>query len=238
MFPKALSWLAAIVSIIALLGGCSPSPSSVLSKHRDKAEAKLTAIAKIGELVAKNTRLPKSEFWSLEGPDPSFLPDDPNANAAVAGPEHLGNPTPDIADFRVVFDDPLADARELLRSGTLANGAKPNGKQVARALEQLDRMRYLLVIRLANYVPASGNWTAFTSGKCAGEAQLFDIQSGRLVGGFQFQAHNSEEVYVSRQGDAALGLASNIRFNANKAVRDKLRQQFPGATPAFSDVKF
>jgi hypothetical protein len=237
MSKKALAFFAAFVSIIALLG-CSPSPSSALSKHRDKAEAKLAAIAKISSLVSENTHLPKSEFWSLDGPDPSFLPDDQSGNAAVLGPEHLGNGTPDITDFRIVFHSPIADAKELLKSGKLANGEQATGKQVVRAMERLDQLRYILVIRLSKYVPASGNWTAFTSGKCAGEAQLFDIKSGQLVGGFQFQAQNSDEVYITRQGDADVGLASNIRFNANKAVRDKFKQKFPAATPAFSDVRF
>jgi hypothetical protein len=237
MSKKALAFFAAFVSIIALVG-CSPSPSSVLAKHRAVAEAKMAAIAKISSLVSENTHLPKSEFWSLEGPAPSFPPEDESGNAAVLGPEHLGNSTPDIADFRIVFDSPIADAKELLKSGNLANGKQPTGKQVVRAMEQFERLRYLLVIRLSKYVPASGNWTSFTSGRCAGEAQLFDINSGNLVGGFQFQVQNSDEVYVTRQGDAEMGLASNIRFNANKAVRDKLKQMFPAATPAFSEVKF
>lgn len=210
--------------------GCSPSPEKLIEQRRTELNLKLDDITAIGRKVQENIPL-KQENITINREPISFGPSSERTNAVAVGPEHFENGKLDVADFPISLDQPFADVNSLLKNGKLANGTLPSDSEVvARVFNNIMDLRYILVVRIAQFNPPAVQGASFSSGWCTGEVHLYEIKNRLLLGGFRFKAKNSDNIELPKEG-AQLYLVGDLRKNVIKIIRAEFKKRYPDGNP-------
>lgn len=125
-----------------------------------------------------------------------------------------------------------------LRTGRGLYGGEPNdnAELLAGRFAILERLDYALVVRIDSLdlakvlAHAEGDEAGvFVSGELAGDALLYEVESGSFLGGFPFVVRNKDTVEVDGLTSSALmiDLTEEFRWAIQKAIR----VQWPGSTP-------
>lgn len=165
----------------------------------------------------------------------------PNYNAALAFQEHIANPSDGESlewqsgskDLFLLLVDKsdqwLLEPACLLATGKGRYGSEPVIDNMKRGFDWLERTKYLLVLRLPTRQPPglilqelqAGEMKSFTSGHVAGDAVLYDLESGALLGGFVIDATSRSEEEV-RNADVHGQLRRKLSDAVNEMIQDKL----------------
>lgn len=224
----------ALLIAMAVLSSCGPSSADMINRYRPASEAKLKAIRAIGAKVAGEF-VPTGGPFELEGPPPEFVPSPGKANAIVLEPDHFAYPEPPQSRFRLTRENPIANPAALLKKGELHYGSG-NLETKEEVLQEFIRLKYVLVIRNLEVRDAAltgASTRTFTGGTCEGDALLYDLESGRSVGGFRFSGRSSEKVRAD-MGDPEAYLTGNLKTNTVGAIRAEFQRRYPGTTPPYS----
>jgi hypothetical protein len=129
-----------------------------------------------------------------------------------------------------------------LQCGSLLSSQRYVGDSVTRPvpsvveqyLSACQRLEYVLVIRKLEFTEPelSLETKQFKSGKYRAEVLAFELQSGKLLGGFTVSAKNEDSVMLL-DGDAShvKRLITNLESTTFTALRDGARAAFPGSLP-------
>ena len=97
-------------------------------------------------------------------------------------------------------------------------------------------LRYVLVIRNLEVREATltgASTRTYTGGTCEGDALLYDLESGKSVGGFRFAGRSSEKVRAEASAPEAY-LTGDLKANTVGAIRAEFQKRYPGTTPPYS----
>jgi len=224
------------------------------SKIARKRFAQLRAVdARLGEIVVDETPIDPA------GPMPVFAArysryvEDPFGSNSRYRLEEAWNasliPAEDLAFFRegtgaddFRADPGLAPLRYpepfLFKAYEAVEGGAPDMEKVEleRVLDHVRQMRYVLVVRHLEVRepevvddPTRG-LPEFESGHIQGEALLFDLEAGQYLGGFAFEASNSEavETRIEVTKHMRRDLRDDLRQQATEAIWDALDARLPG----------
>jgi hypothetical protein len=146
------------------------------------------------------------------------------ANAAVVNDGDLLWLT-DLADHDGAF--PLPDGPRLRACAFAVRQTFMAQNDPAKRKEELSwcgQLEYLLVVRTsAMELPQTyNNNYNFVAGHAKGDVQIFELPSGKSIGGYAFRVASSEKLKESE-------LARDFRANFEKAVSDGLAKADPGS---------
>lgn len=153
---------------------------------------------------------------------------------------NFGAPNVAIVHLEELDTDPETKARLDFHADTfwldysrdcLAGRNSDEAEGVKSAFEKLLALRYVVVVRTRVFgEPTVSGESHFSPGFWEGDALLYDIEKGELVGGYSVSARNDETVDV-RVDSADSWLRSNLWSNARRAVKEALAPHTEGATP-------
>jgi hypothetical protein len=163
-----------------------------------------------------NLRLDFTPFADQYAADGTRLPS-PTYNTAIAYEQHLAKPSEaqnltwesHSQDLFLLMVDRseswLIEPACLLESGRGRYGSDPVVENLKSDLVWLEQTKFLLVLRLATRKPPglvlseleAGEMKTFQGGQVAGDALLFDIESGACLGGFAIDVRSGSEIEVS-----------------------------------------
>lgn len=175
----------------AATGTAEASAPTAEADAADSPEAQKGRVAKkIATLnaIAKEKLPPISSRRSLKaGPLKPTLDGFVNApNAAIAAPEQL-------AELRVDRQVPSYASVALNWCAVWVRGEKPTIDSMHA--NACDRYRYVVVMRFSRLVkPKMTGPSRFRPGSCAGDATVFDIETGKRLGSVPFSGTNSAEL--------------------------------------------
>jgi hypothetical protein len=241
------------LALFLLLAACGgESAASLAEAHRAAGTAKLAKIAALAPLVAAQPLL-TADAWQLPpGERLDFVAftgnltkegkrePNPTYNAAIAYEDHLAKPATAEnmswqhgKDLFLLMcdssDEWLIGTACLFETGLGRYGSEPVVYNLESGLSALERMKYLLVLRLRTRQPPNlvmselqaGQMKSFEGGRVAGDAVLYDVEHGTMLGGFTVDAGSDAEVEVrnSRVHDQ---LQLKLAANANEQIKSKL----------------
>lgn len=213
--------------VLALLSACNREPEAVatIEKYRPAVEVRLASIKQIGQKL--DTTPPLSSDGAVLDSGPLQLGTGidaplPTDNAILETASRLsGDLGADPGDGVGTRD--LWWCAKLIGDKYYAERSSPSNAEAY--LGHCANAKYLLVVRvLENVYPEvdEGQGT-FRPGSMAGEVRVFNLGSGRDLGGFRFKAKNSELV-THRDGQGrdytavASDLASQVRSQISAGV--------------------
>jgi len=228
--------LVASLLLWGAVASCGRKAEDVIGEHRAAGEAQLGRLEAIGRLVREAAPLESNEMQP-NGPPPNFPPFLGKHDAVAMAPEHFDDLLSQPREYRLVTENPIADAASLLRRGTFADGSAPNSDDVPKiedAFKELGALRYVLVVRTTGGHEPKVLGDQFEGGRWEGEAVLYDLQTGTRAGGFTFLAENDQTVQVD-PNKAGAWLLANLREKALAAVRAEFQGRFPQGNAPFGD---
>jgi hypothetical protein len=133
--------------------------------------------------------------------------------------------------FTTLAADPFRVAQRVL--GRIQDGAV-NARNTALyepLLQHLQRARYALIVvttRVAMQEIELGSSRHYRAGEVDGVALLFEIDKGKLLGGFTFAATNSEKL-LTKEGQERFKLRDNLAYHFGEALKAGVEERFRGA---------
>src|SRR6266545_1794455 len=254
MPAAARAWGVLLLLVVATAGCGGGSPSSIADRRRAQAEPKIAALRALAADVDRRPPV-TADGWTLPaGEKLDFIwHKNPAHNASIAYAVHLADPCTendlkydnlDTSDNR--FYGPLDDSENwlrgpacLLQNGTWLHGVKDvEAAQVNAAFDRLAATKYALIVRIRTAARPTlveseikaGELETFHPGRVAGDALLYEVASGRLLGGFAFDVTSTEKVEVYDR-DMHSQLESSLLTDLGSAMRDKIGKLPPGGVP-------
>lgn len=217
-----------------LLLGCESVPD-VIAKHRSGVEKTFARIQALQPRVAavEPGTAPKMKSAPLVLEQSGKA----ESNAMFIYAEDVPQPGEAKAvHLRTLDSAPLLQCGSLLATQRYFVDAftRPVPSVVESYLTACERLKYVLVIRLIEFVPPqlSLETKKFVSGRYQAEVLAFDLSDGALLGGFVVDAKNEDSVML-RDGDAdhSKRLISNLESTVFSALREGARAAIPGSLP-------
>lgn len=244
---------ASLLLLLAACGGESATALADAHRAAASARlAKIAALAPIVEkqpaLVEAAWKLPDGlrldcvpfgELISATGtrtPNPAY-------NTAIAFSEHLAKPSAaanlewqsgNKDTFLLLIDKSdrwLLETACFIESGRGRYGSEPVLSNLKEDLDWLERTRYVLVLRLPMRRPPglvlkelqAGDMKSFTAGQVAGDALLYDVDNGALLGGFVIDVTSASAEDVRKadvHGQLQRKLAEAVNTNILERVTE------------------
>ncbi|MBI2088947.1 MAG: hypothetical protein HYT78_09430 [Deltaproteobacteria bacterium] len=237
--PALAGWLVVVIAgliIAAGMYGFIPNVfiTRAIEESRSRAEAQLGRIEAIeGKLSGAAIR---SEKWNVASITKATGVMPTVKNLAVMHRENLADLTRNLMYPRampVVLCNPYdtVAAASFVRKGKWPNRDSftwfDSSVRVREVLDSLEQLRFLLVIRQTQYKPpVITRPGTFESGEYDADVLLFEIQSGRYLGGFKISAGNSFRIESRGKVDVET-LENNLSVNAEQSLRGKLAEHLP-----------
>jgi len=219
--------------------GCGGS--DLAAKHRSAAEPQIAHIAALARVVSEippttldRWELPAGvvldfaplELGVAEGASPN-----PRYNAAIVLEAELTRGcqlVPSSEWFRIQSDSSHVWLTDPICELAGKSGKGSTGKEIERAFDQLVRTRYLVVLRthlLEKPVLATGE--TFKPAHVIGDALLFEVATGKSLGGFRFEFSSRDTVEVYDVSGRDGQLATKFVDDVDRGIRDKLASLAP-----------
>jgi hypothetical protein len=187
-----------LLPLLVLFPACQrePEAAAAIAKHRPAVEARFAAVREIGAKLEALPALASDGVVLDDGPLelPTGLDTpSPTANAILeTAPRLTGDLGVDPGDGAGSKD--LWWCAKLLGDPYYADRSSASNAEAY--LAHCANAKYLLVVRLLETAApdvAEGQGS-FRTGSAAGEVRVFNLRSGNDLGGFRFQAENSDVV--------------------------------------------
>lgn len=229
-----LAILGMLVGLVFSSAGCkreSPEEAAAakLAPLRPAAAARIEALQKLAPTIQAS---PKLTADAVAAPAGAIKFGNPEANdGATAGLIYEAN-LADLTKFHNLDPQPMSGAGLFNACGSLLNGtgftADHNKPYV---LENCANARYVVMVRALNRVKPVVNEAdkTFTRGVYEGEVHVFDLDTGKSLGGFRFSETNEDVVTtrgISNPTEIDKALSSQVEY----AIREGLTK-FAGQAP-------
>jgi hypothetical protein len=175
------------------------------------------------ESIAKERLPPISSKRTLKAEPPKPTLDGfANApNAAIAAPEQL-------AELRLDKAQPAFVSLALNWCAAWIRGDKESIE--GYHISACDQFRYVVILRFSRHIkPKMTGSSSFRPGSCAGDATLFDIESGKRLGSVPFSATNSSNL-DAMQGLEKLRIEKDLERQCAWAVQVEIDEIFGDPT--------
>lgn len=233
------TWLLLVLLSLTLgLASCGKSIEAVVKEQRGTAEAKIARILEAARLVrppAEVTDIPRSELTAHFGEQK-----DAHSNGlclVIAG----------LSDGAAIKDTPEGMVHSTLLDKVRAwvsRGMFPGDKykigefpdQVREGLDCLLRLRFVLFVERVRYVPGKMiSHDEYLPGDWEGTAQLVDLETLTLIGGFPVQARSAGSIRIHGDEDAAnrqKNVDADLDLAIVRAVKSAWEERMPKGTSA------
>ena len=175
--------------------GCGPSIESIVEQHRDAVEVRLAQVAAVSKLVEDADVDAGVGFagiaFDFQQTDGFTL--NPSWNTGIIHAERLRDLTGYSEKLGVVIGESyfLSHAQMSLDGSGWA--LSDIAESVEGELRRASQIRYLFVVReIEHKLPRSLEGEDFRGGRYRADAICYDLEAGVQLGGFEFQAENSE----------------------------------------------
>ncbi len=113
---------------------------------------------------------------------------------------------------------------------------KPESEFVLPAIKHFLNTKYLIINRTHNVTePKQIDNKTFSSGYINGDALIFDVEKGKLLGGITFTVQSDEFIkLMSKDSDVGANLRADIELN----IRNQIQHKFANLTPSIKDSSF
>ena len=246
-------WIVAVV--FATCTGCGETVKSVADKHRAASQPKLDKLKVIAAAAQNQAPVTRDSFDLPPGVKLDFSQMvDRQHNALIANLMYLANPcnaesqawTPDNLPpgpynrFRAPLDqsDPLLrDPGCVLATGKGVHG-EPAPSVLNDAFIRMERTLYVLVLRVRRAVRPQLSLAeiearkveTFTAGEIEGDALLYEVETGKYLGGIALNVRNKDKTTV-RTKAIADQLEAQLLQAASDALYRKIIELNPGSQP-------
>ncbi len=234
-------WVGFLAAVLA--GGCGPSVEAIVDEHRASVEHNLAHVSAVaGRLAAAEL----DAGIGFEGHTLDFQLGEPGSlsptwNAGVVHEERLVDIGGVPVELGLVISELyfLAHARDSLDGEWWSMADDP--QTVESEFQKVSQLRYLFVVRTVQHkMPRSVEGESFIGGHFEGETLCFDLESGSMLGGFAFQAENSDQrsfsyttsssnVYGNRGIKKLRAIHDDLLTNAQRAFWDGVSRMCPNA---------
>jgi hypothetical protein len=223
-----------LLPLCVLLLGCESVPD-VIAKHRagvEKNFARVQALSlRVAGVESGSATKVKSAPIVLERSDGA------ESNAMFIYADDLPKPGEAKAvHLRTLDSSPLLQCGSILSKQMYFGDSitRPVPSVVESYLSACERLKYVLVIRLVEFVPPELTLETkkFVSGRYRAEVLVFELATGELLGGFPVFAKNEDSVMLlDGDADHTKRLISNLESTVFSAIRDGARSAIPGSLP-------
>lgn len=227
-----MTFLRLLLGSLCLWGCTSPSVDEVVVKHRAEVERTFAALSALDKQVQSAGEMSEAQ---VERPQvPLFLekPDSDEDNAIFVYAEDLAGSS-DAVQVRTIDSLPLMHCRSLLKEGKAFKSTVVSPSIAKGYLSACARLRFALVIRTRELkLPQEARGeNQFVSGVYRADVLVFDLLSGKSLGGFPVEAKNKPEVTVLSGENQPQRLLVNLEGTFYEALRSAARTAFPGSLP-------
>ncbi len=226
-----------------VFAGCGPSIEDIVEQHRDAVEVRLAQVAAISMLV-EDADVDKGVGFEGKALDFQEMEDFAlrhSWNTGVIHAERLKDLTGYHEELGVVIAESyfLSHAQQSLNGDGWAMSDIP--ESVEGELKRASQIRYLFVLRkIEHKLPRSLEGEDFMGGHYRADAICYDLEAGVQLGGFEFQAENSEtggfnyttsksNVHGDRDYRKSRAIHDDLRENAEDAFWAAVAAAIPGA---------
>ena len=232
MRMRSTAW--ALVVLAGVVAGCEkrvPEAEATIAKYRPSVEARLAAVKRIGERLQAMPAL-SSDGVALDGGPVKLWTglDSPLStdNAIMEEGSRLVRDLSVDPGYGVGTKELWWCARIL---GDKHTAERISASSAQAHLAHCANAKYLLVVRILESTfpkPDEGKAT-FQPGSMIGEVRVFNLDTGKDLGGFRFNARNSDVVMSKewRVRDYA-AVSSDLTSQANKEVRAGIAKHLGG----------
>ena len=223
--------------------GCAKTHDEVIGEHRAAAEKKLSAVERIVERVES---LPAIEHDTVDYDGELLTLSDSSgkttSNAALLFLPAFQDRQAKVDDY---YDVVFAHRWWRWTSSVLEN--RPQSKDEVSAIQleghfrQLAAIRYVLVLKPLEYVPprhekTDGSLVHYNTGHFSGEVHLFEVATGKHLGGFSIEPANGSLPFgittTTDKKPLERDLRSYMMIRLKENTINKLRQLLPGRVTA------
>jgi hypothetical protein len=218
------------------LCGCRPSIESIVDQYRGSVEARLVQVAAVSSLMEAaevdggvGFAGIALDFQQIAGELGEDFTLSPTWNAGVIHAERLKDLTGYSEELGIVIGESyfLTHARLSLDGGWWVMG--DIAESVEGELRRASQIRYLFVIRTIEHkLPRSLEGEEFTGGHYRAEAICYDLEAGAPLGGFEFQAANSQSGTFSFTTSDS-NVHGDRSYRKLRAIQDDLRKNVEDA---------
>jgi len=233
--------------IMTVMAGCGSSPKDMVAKHRAELVAKLDSFDRIASQLA-TLKAATGAITIPAGAPTVELPDLKEArekevhNTLVFAADDFLDPDNKEDTFSDMYEDrfSLQMVQKMVRQGAFDG----DERKLRRALELILRARYAVVLCTTkidipeiireNPVSESSVHATFKPGHFEGNAQIFDLAKGDLLGGFMISADSSKECRSYTAGgnvsdELQKRVIGDLRSQVRVALSGGIRKNIPGA---------
>lgn len=217
--------------LLVLLSAChrKPEAAATIEKYRSAVGARLAAVKQIGEnletmppLSGDGAALDSGPLQLGAGTDAPLATDNAILETATRLTGDLGADPGDAAGTRDLWWCAKLIGDEYYAERSSVSNAEAYLGHCVNA-------KYLLAVRIleSTYPEVEEGTGTFRPGSMAGEVRVFNLGSGKDLGGFRFEAHNSDLV-TNRDGlgrdytSVASDLESQVRSQIRAGVAEHL----------------
>lgn len=248
------------IGIVAVVftasAGCAESVKAVADKHRAASQPKLDKLKALAAAAQQQPPVIRDSFDLPPGVTLDFsqqVDRKDQHNALSVNVMYLADPcnaddqpwTPDpLPPGRDNYFRPPLDQSELLRGPgcVLARGPDAWGEQSPLVLNdafiRMEKMLYVLVLRVRRAVRPvlpptemeAPKVETFIAGEIEGDALLYEIESGKYLGGMALDIRSKEKTMV-RARAVADQLRSQLLQDASNTLYKKILELNPGSQP-------
>ena len=225
----------ALVVLAGALAGCEkrgPEAEATIAKYRPSVEARLAAVRQIGEQLKGMPALSSDGAALDSGPAKLWTGlDSPLStdNAIMEEGSRLARDLSVDPGYGVGTKELWWCARIL---GDKHTAERISASSAEAHLAHCANAKYLLVVRVleSTYPRLEEGKTTFQPGSMTGEVRVFNLGTGKDLGGFRFKARNSD-VVISKEGRARdyTAVSSDLTSQANKEVRAGIAKYLGGS---------
>lgn len=212
------------VVLVALLACKKNEAAATIEQHRPQVEPRLATAKRIAAEL--RTLAPLTQDGATLDAGPLTLSSPTNARAsdtAVMEPESL------LPHLESSLATPYSKAGQLAWCARLLGNkyTDPSKSVAEQYLGLCANAKYLLVVRELERKDGTvgEDKSTFQAGKARGEVRVFRLDSGKALGGFRFEAENSD--LVSGRDEAAL--RTDLNNQLDKAVNAGIEQHLGGS---------
>lgn len=232
---------------IALISACSgPTSAELISENKTQAEEKFDQFYACYE-IAKSTPEIKNDAIDWERNDATVELEDANVyQIGIESFKDLSEPL-DIeldgtrrrehADMAKLFDIDLSNKKEPhdYTIDEKYSWHKVESEYSANAIKKFLAAKYLLINRLLeNSKPYAIDAETFAAGYVRGDVLVFDLETTKLIGGFQIEAKSQDQMTLKEYSDLSANLMADLGLRSYASIKER----FAELTPAIEDSSF
>lgn len=239
--------LITLITISTLLLSCSENPHDLLSENKENAEKKFEQFYACYEIAKTTAPLTENKInWEEEDAQVKYR----ESNVYQIGFEsfkdlsqpldiqHDGTRRREHADMAKLFNIDLSSHKQphnypVDEEYSYQNPDSEDPESCIAAIHHFLDTKYLLINRTFVVTePVYDYGTEFIPGYVAGDVLVFDVEKGKLLGGFMFDATNHDSV------EGADDPMANLKADLDILVGADIKEEFLKLTPFLGDVSF